>query len=107
MVAICSQTCSIVQDGWYTAGVSATKALATRPAMVTSSSPLIEHDSCASQPTAGAVSSGPIGGYAEVSIHSAIRVSAPGAMTLLFTPCAAPSSATTWDSPITPALAAL
>ena len=36
---------------------------------------------------------------------SAIRVTAAGTMTLLFTPCAAPSIAATLDSPITPALA--
>ena len=36
---------------------------------------------------------------------SAILVTAAGTMTLLLTPCAAPSIAATLDSPITPALA--
>ena len=40
-----------------------------------------------------------------VSIPSAILVTAPGTMTLHFTPSAAPSSATTLDRPIIPALA--
>ena len=36
---------------------------------------------------------------------SAILVTAAGTMTLLLTPCSAPSIAATLDSPITPALA--
>jgi hypothetical protein len=45
MAAIRSLTCSIDHEGKYTPGVSAMKALATRPAMETSISPVIEHDS--------------------------------------------------------------
>ena len=68
---------------WSTTGgtrpaVSATSALATRPASAISISPVIEHDSWASQATTGATSSGPIGGYADVSIPSAILVTAAG-----------------------------
>ena len=62
IAAMCSPTSSIVHDGRYTPGVSATTALATRPASATSISPVTEQDSCASQPTTGATSSGPIGG---------------------------------------------
>src|SRR5215831_6589604 len=83
----------------YTPGVSAITARATRPAIEISISPVTEQDSCASQPTTGATISGDIGGYAEVSIPSAIRVTAPGTMTLHFTPSAAPSSATTLHRP--------
>ncbi len=44
-------TSSIDHDGRYTPGVSATTAVATRPASAMSISPVIEQDSCASQPT--------------------------------------------------------
>src|SRR6476469_5086654 len=92
-------------DGRYTPGVSETTALATRPASATSISPVTEQDSCASQPTTVATNSGPIGGYAEVSMPSDILVTAAGTMTLLLTPRGAPSIAATLDRPITPALA--
>ena len=59
---MCSPTSAIDHDGRYTPGVSATTALATRPASAMSISPVTEQDSCASQPTTGATSSGPIGG---------------------------------------------
>src|ERR1700756_4445258 len=102
---ICSPTSSIDHDDRYTPGVSVTTALATRPANAISTSPVTEQDSCASQPTTGATNPGPIGGYADVSMPSAILVTAAGTITLLFTPSAPPSSATTLESPITPALA--
>src|ERR1700736_4742993 len=105
IASICSATCSIDHAPRYTPGDSAIKALATRPAIEISISPEIEQDSCASQPTTGATSSGDIGGYALVSNPSAILVTAPGTMRLHFTPSAAPSSATTLDKPIRPALA--
>ena len=43
---------------------------------------MTEQDSCASHPTTGATRSGPIGGYCEMSIPSAMRVTAPGRMML-------------------------
>ena len=86
-------------------GLSATTAFATRPAIATSISPVIEQDSCTSQPTTGATNSGPIGGYAEMSRPSAILVMAEGTMTLHSTPSEAPSSATTLARPTAPALA--
>src|SRR3974390_1481765 len=103
IASILFPTSSIDQDGRYTPSVSAISARATRPAMQISISPLIEQDSSASQPTIGATSSGPMGGYWEIPKPSAIRVTAPGAMMLLLTPCAAPSSAATLLSPIMPA----
>src|SRR5579875_880471 len=106
MASSCSATCSIDHDGRYTPGVSATTAPATRPATEISISPVIGQDSCASRPTTGATSSGPIAGYAETSRPSAILVTADGTTTLHFTLAAAPSSAATLDSPMTPALAA-
>src|SRR6516164_10692013 len=106
IASMCSPTSSIDHDGRYTPGVSVTTALATRPANAINTSPVTEQDSCASQPTAGATNPGPIGGYADVSMPSAILVTAAGTITLLFTPAAAPSSATTLESPITPAFAA-
>ena len=59
----------------------------------------------ASEAVGCATISGDIGGKADVSNPSAIRVTAPGRMTLLFTPCSAPSSAATLDKPMRPALA--
>src|SRR5262245_57096119 len=105
IAAMWSPTSSIDHDGRYTPRDSVTTALATRPASAMSISPVIEQDSCDSQPTTGATSSGPIGGYADVSIPAAILVTAAGTITLLFTPCSAPSIAATLDSPMTPALA--
>ena len=58
----CSPTSSTVHDGRHTPGLSAMTARATRPASAMNTSPVTEHDSCASQPTTGATSSGPIGG---------------------------------------------
>ena len=55
-------TSSIVHDDRHTPGLSAMTARATRPASAMNSSPVTEHDSCASQPTTGATSSEPIGG---------------------------------------------
>src|SRR5690606_3009892 len=95
----------MVHEPRYTPGLSTTAARAIRPAIPISISPVTEQLSWASQPTSGATSSGPIGGYAEVSMPSAIRVSAAGTTTLDFTPNSAPSSAATLDSPITPDLA--
>src|SRR5580693_8126020 len=104
--SICSATSSMDHDDRCTPGVSATTTLATRPAIATSISPVTGQVSCASKPTTGATNSVPIGGYAETSRPSAILVTADGTMTLQSTPSAAPSSATTLDRPITPALAA-
>src|SRR6201997_4115960 len=106
IASICSPTSSIDHDDRYTPGASVTTALATRPANAISTSPVTEQDSCASQPTAGATNSGPIGGEADVSMLFALLVTAAGTITVLFTPSAAPSSAATLDNPITPALAA-
>src|SRR6201999_945779 len=102
----CTPTSSTVHDPRYTPGLSAITARATRPARAMNISPLTEQDSWASQPTTGATSSGPIGGYADVSMPSAILVTAAGTITLHVTPSAAPSSAATLASPMTPALAA-
>src|SRR5690349_24000653 len=88
-----SPTSAIDQDGRYTPGVSTTTALATRPARAISISPVTEQDSCANHPTTGATNSGLIGGESEVSMPSAVLVTAAGTITLLLTPWAAPSIA--------------
>src|SRR6185503_2828706 len=86
IAAMWSPTSAVDHVGRYTPGVSQTTALATRPASATSISPVTEQDSCASQPTTGATSSGPIGGEGEVSMAAANLVTAAGTTTLLLSP---------------------